>query len=277
MSSASLPPKCNRGGLPGEDCGVGSFVILANECKYIDQQKLKLQESPEIVPTGEMPRNILLVAEKYLIDRVSPGTRVSVLGIFSLVGNAANQQRMQGGNTAIKTPYLRVVGIHIETDGGGRMMNIFTPQEEEYFQRLARDPDIYDKLARSIAPQVSGDYTVDIKRALACLLMGGSRKVLPDGVKLRGDINVLLMGDPSTAKSQFLKFIERVAPIGVYTSGKGSSAAGLTAAVTKDARGEFYLEGGAMVLADGGVICIDEVTNMMIVGYCHYYWQPLFS
>jgi DNA replication licensing factor MCM5 len=89
--------------------------------------------------------------------------------------------------------------------------------------------------------------------------MGGSRKVLNDGMRLRGDINVLLMGDPSTAKSQFLKFIERVAPIGVYTSGKGSSAAGLTASVIKDAKGEFYLEGGAMVLADGGVICIDEV------------------
>jgi DNA replication licensing factor MCM5 len=89
--------------------------------------------------------------------------------------------------------------------------------------------------------------------------MGGSRKVLGDGVRLRGDINVLLMGDPSTAKSQFLKFVERVAPIGVYTSGKGSSAAGLTASVIKDSKGEFFLEGGAMVLADGGVICIDEV------------------
>lgn len=139
---------------------------------------------------------------------------------------------------------------------------MFTPQEEEEMQRLARDPEIYEKLSRSIAPQISGDYTHDIKKAIACLLMGGSRKILPDSVRLRGDINVLLMGDPSTAKSQFLKYVERVAPIGVYTSGKGSSAAGLTASVIKDSKGEFYLEGGAMVLADGGVICIDEFDKM---------------
>jgi len=99
--------------------------------------------------------------------------------------------------------------------------------------------------------------------AIACLLFCGSRKRLSDGVRLRGDVNVLLIGDPSTAKSQFLKFVEKAAPIAVYTSGKGSSAAGLTASVVKDpGSGEFYLEGGAMVLADGGVVCIDEFDKM---------------
>jgi len=103
----------------------------------------------------------------------------------------------------------------------------------------------------------------DVKKAIACLLFGGCRKRLSEGVNLRGDINLLLLGDPSTAKSQFLKFVERVAPIAVYTSGKGSSAAGLTASIIRDpSSGEFQLEGGAMVLADGGIVCIDEFDKM---------------
>ena len=194
------------------------------------------------------------------MDRVAPGTRVSVMGISSLMQTASRDKL--GGSSNVRAPYLKVVGVQVETNGGGRSTSTFSPQEEEEMQALARNPDIYGMLERSIAPQISGDYTRDIKKAVACLLMGGSRKVLPDGVRLRGDVNVLLMGDPSTAKSQFLKFVERVAPIGVYTSGKGSSAAGLTASVIKDSKGEFFLEGGAMVLADGGVICIDEFDKM---------------
>eukprot|EP01036_Dinobryon_divergens_P033477 gene33477-43263_t len=239
---------------------LGGVTISRCSGEYIDQQTLKLQESPEVVPTGEMPRNVMLTVDRYLVDKVTPGTRVSVMGVSSLF-NAGAQKKLQA-SSSIRTPYLRVVGIQVEMDGSGRTGTQFSVDEEEEMLRLARDPNIYEKLARSIAPQISGDYTVDIKKALACLLMGGSRKVLPDGLKLRGDINILLMGDPSTAKSQFLKFIEKVAPIGVYTSGKGSSAAGLTASVIKDSKGDFYLEGGAMVLADGGVICIDEFDKM---------------
>lgn len=126
---------------------------------------------------------------------------------------------------------------------------------------LASSPSVYDSLARSLAPSIYGSD--DLKKAIACLLFGGSRKRLPDGLTRRGDINLLMLGDPGTAKSQLLKFVERCSPIGVYTSGKGSSAAGLTASVLRDphTRG-FVMEGGAMVLADGGVVCIDEFDKM---------------
>ena len=143
---------------------------------------------------------------------------------------------------------------------GFAMPNI-TEDDQERFEDMKKQPDIYEKIAKSIAPSIFGHP--DIKKAVACLLFGGCAKRLPDGMRLRGDINVLLLGDPSVAKSQFLKFVDRVAPISVYTSGKGSSAAGLTASVIRDpSSGDFQLEGGAMVLADGGVVCIDEFDKM---------------
>ena len=143
----------------------------------------------------------------------------------------------------------------------GFAMPTITDEDKEKFENMKKDPELYEKIAKSIAPSIFGHP--DIKKAIACLLFGGVAKTLPDKMKLRGDINVLLLGDPSVAKSQFLKFVDRCAPICVYTSGKGSSAAGLTASVIKDAAsGEFQLEGGAMVLADGGVVCIDEFDKM---------------
>lgn len=260
FGGVTIPSSCDRDGAQGEDCGKDTFDVMADMCEYIDQQTLKVQECPEVVPTGEMPRSVIMSVDRYLVDLATPGTRVSIIGVFSLY--TPNNKSSSGGanGKGVKSSYIRALGLEIGVSrGGGRSSASITPQEEEAMQRLARDPDIYNKISRSIAPQISGEYTEDIKKAIACLLFGGSRKVLSDGLKLRGDINVLLMGDPSTAKSQFLKFVERVSPIGVYTSGKGSSAAGLTASVIKDGKGEFYLEGGAMVLADGGVICIDEV------------------
>ena len=146
---------------------------------------------------------------------------------------------------ALKVNYIGVIGVEDEGSGLGGSLSTFTPSEEEYFIQLAHSPNIYDIIVRNIAPSISGDYTVDIKKAIACQLFSGSRKQLPDRTHIRGDINILLMGDPSTAKSQFLKFVEKVAPVGVYTSGKGSSAAGLTASVVQDARvranGFFYV------------------------------------
>ncbi|CAM9156668.1 unnamed protein product [Chrysoparadoxa australica] len=260
-----LPDRCEAEkqsmvGVPAVDCGPNPYAIVADECVYVDLQTLKLQESPEEVPTGEMPRNIMIAADRALVDLVSPGTRVSILGIASLRNSSAGKK--QDAAKTIRTPYLRVLSIQVESEGAGRAATNFSPADEEKFLELSRSQNIYEQMASSIAPSISGDYTVDIKKALACQLFGGSAKHLPDGTRLRGDVNILLLGDPSTAKSQFLKFIEKVAPVGVYTSGKGSSAAGLTASVIKDSKGEFYLEGGAMVLADGGIVCIDEFDKM---------------
>lgn len=244
FGSIKFPQRC-----PGPECTAYSYTAVPDESLFVDQQTLKLQEAPERVPTGEMPRSVLLAVERSLVDVAAPGTRVSVLCIPTLFTTAATSVK---NKEPAKSVYLRVVGLQKDNDAHGEAVT-FTPSEEEAFRALSRHASVYDILQRSIAPNISGSYTIDIKKALTCQLFGGSRKKLNDGVRLRGDINVLLLGDPSMAKSQFLKFISKVAPVGIYTSGKGSSAAGLTASVVRDQKGEFYLEGGAMVLADGGM------------------------
>ncbi|EDO15855.1 hypothetical protein Kpol_1009p1 [Vanderwaltozyma polyspora DSM 70294] len=263
LSSANTDDELN-GGAP-KNCGPDPYIIVHESSEFIDQQFLKLQEIPESVPVGEMPRNILMTSDRYLTNRVVPGTRVTIVGIYSIYqAKKRNAAGGGGGGVAIRNPYIKVLGIQtdVTTSGlSGSTMAMFSEEEEEEFLQLSRRPDIYDLFTKSIAPSIFGNQ--DIKRAIVCLLMGGSKKILPDGMRLRGDINVLLLGDPGTAKSQLLKFVEKVSPIAVYTSGKGSSAAGLTASVQRDpATREFYLEGGAMVLADGGVVCIDEFDKM---------------
>lgn len=233
-----LPRKCNTDQTGRTiKCPVDPFFILPDKCKCIDFQQLKLQEAPEAVPHGEMPRHLKLYCDRYLCEKVVPGNRVTVCGIFSIQKVAKTTKRTAMGeskaNVGIRSPYLRVVGIQIETEGTGRSSGVaFTSDEEDLFRHLASHPNIYERISKSIAPSIYG--AEDMKKAIACMLFGGSRKRLPDGLTRRGDINVLLLGDPGTAKSQLLKFVEKVAPIGVYTSGKGSSAAGLTASVIRD-------------------------------------------
>ncbi|KAG7298070.1 minichromosome maintenance protein 5 [Plutella xylostella] len=256
-----MPRKCNTEQAGRPKCPLDPYFIIPDKCKCIDYQVLKLQEAPESIPQGEMPRHLTVYCERVLCERAAPGARVLVLGIYSIKKIAKiGREGRDKGSVGVRSSYLRAVGLTAEEGmtGGSKP---FTSEEEEQFRRLAAAPDVYDRIAKSIAPSVYG--AEDMKKAIAALLFGGSRKRLPDGLTRRGDINILLLGDPGTAKSQLLKFVEKVSPIGVYTSGKGSSAAGLTASVIRDpASRNFVMEGGAMVLADGGVVCIDEFDKM---------------
>ncbi|CAI4231418.1 unnamed protein product [Auanema sp. JU1783] len=244
-----------------QKCPMDPYHIVPDKCRCVDYQTLKLQESPEDVPHGEMPRHLQLYSDRYLTDKVAPGNRVTIVGVFS-IKKLFNKTKGDKTLSGIRTPYLRVLGINVEMSGPGRTdFNQFTPEDVRKFQDVSKRNDVYELIAKSIAPSIYG--SADIKKSISCLLFGGSRKRLPDGLTRRGDINVLLLGDPGTAKSQLLKFVEQVSPIGVYTSGKGSSAAGLTASVIRDPQSRsFIMEGGAMVLADGGVVCIDEFDKM---------------
>ncbi|CAA7258757.1 unnamed protein product [Cyclocybe aegerita] len=262
-SEKGLPRVCDAEDPTGQkDCPLDPYLIIHSKSTFADQQVLKLQEAPDMVPVGELPRHMLLSADRYLTGKVVPGSRIIASGIYSQFQSSKNKN---ASNAALRQPYLRLVHIELMSPAGAGGSNPFgaqfTPQQEEEFAEMARSENFYERFAKSVAPSIYG--SLDIKKAIACLLFGGSKKVLPDGMRLRGDINVLLLGDPGTAKSQLLKFVEKVAPIAVYTSGKGSSAAGLTASVQRDSVSrEFYLEGGAMVLADGGVVCIDEFDKM---------------
>ncbi|KAH7033402.1 MCM2/3/5 family-domain-containing protein [Microdochium trichocladiopsis] len=264
FTGVSLPRQCGRArpaNDPSPKCPLDPYFVMHEKSRFVDQQIIKLQEAPDQVPVGELPRHVLISADRYLTNRVVPGSRCTIMGIFSIYQNKASKNSSTGGAVAIRTPYLRAVGIHTDVDTAAKGTQNYTEEEEQEFLEMSRRPDLYNVMAECIAPSIYGNK--DIKKAILCLLLGGSKKILPDGMKLRGDINVLLLGDPGTAKSQLLKFVEKAAPISIYTSGKGSSAAGLTASVQRDhSTREFYLEGGAMVLADGGVVCIDEFDKM---------------
>ncbi|CAG9860618.1 unnamed protein product [Phyllotreta striolata] len=259
-----LPRKCNTEQANRPKCPLDPYFIMPDKCQCVDFQVLKLQELPDGIPQGEIPRHITLYCDRYLCERVVPGNKVQILGVYCIkkISRPTRREGREKAVTGVRAAYMRVIGIQQDNEGmGASRFSIISSEEETTFRRLAALPDIYEKVAASIAPSIFG--ATDIKKAIACLLFGGSRKRLPDSLVRRGDINILLLGDPGTAKSQLLKFVERVAPIAVYTSGKGSSAAGLTAAVKRDpASRNFVMEGGAMVLADGGVVCIDEFDKM---------------
>ena len=284
--SVDLPQQCQENrGREGQRCRPNPYVVLPMECEYEDQQILKLQELPEDVPTGELPRHLTVIVDRYLVDRASPGARIQVVGVVSVHerrsgGDTGKQQSRSLRSTAgLRAQYLRCTGLmnlsqkldsvavsSIHRNFSSRIRSRTTcswqSEDEAAFKLFAKDHsgDVYLRLAKTIDPAIFG--LVDQKKAVVCLLFGGTRKRQDSNAYLRGDLNVLFIGDPSTAKSQLLKYTEKVAPIAIYTSGKGSSAAGLTASVVSNGGGDFYLEAGSLVLADGGVVCIDEFDKM---------------
>lgn len=269
LDGYTLPRKCPTQVDPAGGrltrCPLDPYNILPDKSKMIDFQVLKLQELPEATPQGGMPKHLKLYCDRYLCDKFAPGNRVTLFGSFSIVkiGKPTNPKGAESNvKVGLRSSYLHVIGYTIQTMGPGHAFTFpYTPEEEEEFRILASSEDCYKRIYSSIAPSIYGFD--DVKKAIATFLFSGSVKNLPDGTKRRGDINVLLLGDPGTAKSQMLKFAEMVAPIGVYTSGKGSSAAGLTASVIREGSSRnFAVEGGAMVLADGGIVCIDEFDKM---------------
>jgi len=224
------------------------FELVLEKSKFIDWQKFVLQERPEELPSGQLPRSIEVVATHDLVDVVRPGDRAVVTGVLAVAPEKAVK-----GQPPVFQVYLEANNIEVTSK---ELLDVeITLEDEKRILDFSRKSDVRELIVNSIAPSIYG-YK-EVKKAIALLLFGGVPKVHPDGVRVRGDIHVLLIGDPGTAKSQLLRYVASVAPRGVYTSGKGSTAAGLTAAVVREkSSGDFFLEAGALVLADGGIACL---------------------
>ena len=230
-----------------------SFELVPKESVFIDSQLVTIQERPEDLPPGQLPRSINVELKDDIVDIARPGDRITLTGFIKLIPKFG-----RGGE--LRTFDLNIDASFCEVSGRESELLELSPEDEEAIQEIAKDPFIHQKLLNSIAPSIYGnDY---IKEAVLYLLLSGVSKDLED-MKIRGDINVLLVGDPGTAKSQMLSFAAKVAPRGLMTTGRGSTAAGLTAAVVKEGgTGNFVLEAGALVLADKGICCIDEIDKM---------------
>jgi len=245
------------------NCKHTSLAIIPKASRFIDFQILRLQELPEDLPPGQLPHYVNVSIKQDLVDYARPGDRIVLTGIVRI-----EQERISGVSKSESALYrLRMDGNNVEFIGGKGLKSSrrtereeISPDEEKLVKSLAKNPDIYDRLIASFAPHIRGHAL--FKEAILLLIVGSTQRVLTDGTKIRGDINVFLVGDPGTAKSEMLKFCARIAPRGLYTSGRGSTAAGLTAAVVRDASGIFMLEAGAVVLGDQGLVCIDEFDKM---------------
>lgn len=232
----------------------GPFDLIEAESEFINSQKIRVQERPEDLPPGQLPRWIDARLVEDLVDVARPGDRVIITGVVrTYKGYMARRGLQRTFDLFLDTNFIDIVGKEPE------IVQI-SSEEEKWIKAYGKDPRVHDTIIQSIAPSIYG-YS-SIKEAIMYLLFGGVPKFLPDGITIRGDSNILLIGDPGTAKSQLLQYVAKIAPRGLYTSGRGSTAAGLTAAVLRDKEGGMTLEAGALVLADRGICAIDEIDKM---------------
>ncbi|HZD36003.1 MAG TPA: minichromosome maintenance protein MCM [Nitrososphaeraceae archaeon] len=244
------------------NCAEKELEMDPENSVFTDFQLVRLQELPEDLPAGQLPHYIEVTVMGDLVDQCRPGDRIMLTGIVRIEQEQISPQ--------IRTSLfrLRMEGNNIEYLGGGtgsknsRTIERLTIRSDDERQiiSIASKPDAYDKLIASLAPHIYGHEV--IKESILLLIVGSLTKKLSDGTTRRGDMNVFLVGDPGTAKSEMLKFAAKIAPRGLYTSGRGSTAAGLTAAVIRDKSGIMMLEAGAVVLGDQGLVCIDEFDKM---------------
>ncbi|MGA7846773.1 MAG: minichromosome maintenance protein MCM [Thermoplasmata archaeon] len=235
------------------------FRLLPEKSLYLDSQRIEIQENPESLKGGAHPQGLSVLLTEDLTGRVIPGNRVIA------VGTLKSLQRATASRTGVirsTTFDLILLGNSLESHQREYAEIEVSEEELQEILRWQGDPTVVDRIVASLAPTIKG--MEEEKEAIALQLFGGVEKRQPDGIRIRGDVHILLVGDPGTAKSQLLRYIADVAPRGIYTSGKGATAAGLTAAAVKDdfAGGRWVLEAGMLVLADGGVAVIDELDKM---------------
>jgi replicative DNA helicase Mcm len=232
-----------------QECGGRSFRLLQEESEFMDTQSTKLQEPLENLSGGEQPRQIIVTLEDDLVDELTPGDIVRITGQLKTV----RDEKTKRFKNYIYGNFIEPLEQEFEE------LKI-DPEDEKEIKKLAADPQVYDKIINSTAPSIQG-YR-EVKEAIALQLFGGSAKMLEDKTRIRGDIHILIVGDPGIGKSQILKYVSKLAPRGIYTSGKGTSGVGLTAAAVRDELGGWSLEAGALVLGDRGNVCVDELDKM---------------